>query len=405
MDFTERLSLNKPNPDPVTGDVVDVSKLNENADKIDSSISFTECTSTVRPPAPFTGQAILELDTGRAYVWGGSGWLPLLIGGPNGQQFDSRIGLGTNPSSLANRMLRILSGATGSGSQVRLETTSTPNGNRALSTYSTADTQDRFWVDFDGKLHWGGGSSVDHDVSIARSASGTIDVDGSLTVGGVVAGTPGHLQKFAANGTWTKPTRARRVRVRLVGGGGAGAGSVAASSGQHSKGGGGGGGGYAEKWFDASALPATIAVTIGLGGTGAVGTAQGQAGGTTSFGSLLSASGGLGGFSGLSSTATYVKNGGPGGSTFTGAPDLQVAGCFGLQGGGGVTLGAGGPGGASFWGGGGAGAETSGSGSSVPGGDAIGYGGGGGGAASSSTGAAATGGDGGDGYMIVESYF
>lgn len=404
MDFTTRLGLNKPNPDPVTGDPVDVSKLNQNADRIDDTISFTICVSTLRPAAPFSGQAILETDTGKAYVWGGSGWLPLLIG--DKAQVVTNLGIGTDPDANAARKLKLFwGGTTGGLSMVLLEQSGAAAASRALGIRAGGEANERYTLDFDGKMQWGPGTAGT-DITLGRSGAGTLDLsNGSLVAGGVPIGTPADIQKFSASGTWNKPARAKRVRVRLVAGGGAGGGSVVPAAGAHSKGGGGGGGGYCDKWFDASALTSTVAVTIGAGGVGAVGSAQGASGGTTSFGSFISATGGQGGFCGTSSTATYGKNGGPGGSTFTGSPDLQVSGCFGLQGGGGATLGTGGPGGASHWGGGGAGAETLSSNASVAGGDAIGWGGGGGGAASSTGGAAAVGGDGKAGYMIVESYY
>lgn len=74
MDSTSRLALNKPNPDPTTGDFVDVSKLNDNFDKIDAAISSTLCTSATRPTSPFTGQMIFETDTKIIRIWNGSAW-------------------------------------------------------------------------------------------------------------------------------------------------------------------------------------------------------------------------------------------------------------------------------------------------------------------------------------------
>lgn len=75
MDFTTRLAFNKPNPDPVTGDPVDISKLNENFDKIDAVIGAAVCTSATRPTTPWNGQFIRETDTGRVLVWSGSAWV------------------------------------------------------------------------------------------------------------------------------------------------------------------------------------------------------------------------------------------------------------------------------------------------------------------------------------------
>ena len=71
--------------------------------------------------------------------------------------------------------------------------------------------------------------------------------------------------------TWTKPTGAKLVHVLMYGGGGGGGSgyrrstsAISAASG----GGGGAGGGRMESWIPASALPATVSVTVGAGGGG-----------------------------------------------------------------------------------------------------------------------------------------
>ena len=74
-------------------------------------------------------------------------------------------------------------------------------------------------------------------------------------------------QLFTADGTWTKPAGVTVCYMALYGGGGGG------SRGESAGGAGGGGGAFNSGMFDASALPATLTVTIGTGG--AAGTSAG----------------------------------------------------------------------------------------------------------------------------------
>jgi hypothetical protein len=133
-------------------------------------------------------------------------------------------------------------------------------------------------------------------------------------------------QVFTADGTWTKPAGAKFVLVRIVGGGGAAGGAPATGAGQMAAGAGGGAGGYGEKLFAASALGATEAVDIGLGGNGVSG-GTGNNGSASAFGSGLgiSGNGGLGGAaSGV--LAISLNSAYPGGAGGTGQGDVTRAG-------------------------------------------------------------------------------
>jgi hypothetical protein len=202
------------------------------------------------------------------------------------------------------------------------------------------------------------------------------------------------IQSFTASGTWTKSSYAAtsRALVQLWGSGGSGGMDVTPG------GAGGGGGGYQEAWFPLSALGATETVTINSGGAAVTSIGFGNAGGTSTFGSLLTAYGGGGGGghngttpgggggggvlavgadgAGSSAGAGGEPNGGAAGSTSAG-------GASGMGGGGGGHS-TGGIGGAGVWGGGGGGAGLA---TALAGGASI-MGGGGGGGAGTTAGAA-----------------
>lgn len=68
---TARLGLVKP---ATSGEVVDISIINDNMDDLDAAVGFTVCTSGTRPSTPYTGQQIHETDTDNRYYWSGSYW-------------------------------------------------------------------------------------------------------------------------------------------------------------------------------------------------------------------------------------------------------------------------------------------------------------------------------------------
>lgn len=94
------------------------------------------------------------------------------------------------------------------------------------------------------------------------------------------------VNTFTSTGTWTKASGVNKVFVLVQGGGGGASG--------HSES--GGAGGYAEKLIDVSGLAvgATVAVTVGTGGSGITYSSAGGSGTASSFGAYVSASGGGG---------------------------------------------------------------------------------------------------------------
>ena len=99
-----------------------------------------------------------------------------------------------------------------------------------------------------------------------------------------------NVQVFTSTGTFTVPTGVTALKVTVIGGGGAGEKVTAASK----KARGGGAGGCAIEWLTSLTPGASIAVTIGAGGT-AGGDATAGDGATSSFASYCSATGGQGG--------------------------------------------------------------------------------------------------------------
>lgn len=161
MDFTTRLSMNKPNPDPVTGDPVDIAKLNENFDKIDSGIGATICTSSTRPIAPFEGQFIRETDTGRLYLCtnaSGPSWTQILISAAAAGAFLSHI-----ESQRPNTF------------------------DSAIRSKLAADANYRMNLRADGRLEIGDGTTA-ADVNLYRRSANHLGTDDSFQSGGFCSG-------------------------------------------------------------------------------------------------------------------------------------------------------------------------------------------------------------------------
>lgn len=101
-------------------------------------------------------------------------------------------------------------------------------------------------------------------------------------------------QQFTSNGTYTPNADMLFCWVVVIGAGGAG-GSTGDTTGDLGNcGSGGQGGGLAMQIYSRAEIGASQSVTIGSGGT-AVTAANGNPGGTTSFGALISITGGAGG--------------------------------------------------------------------------------------------------------------
>ena len=188
------------------------------------------------------------------------------------------------------------------------------------------------------------------------------------------------VTSFTGSGTYTVPTGATQLFVKLVGGGGGSAGYCEA----------GGAGGYAEQFVTDVSAGQTISVTVGSGGSGVTYYTSGGAGGTSSFGSYVSATGGNG------SNSSYSHTGGHGG--------IGSGGVLNIKGGGGTGhgnhhgSGPAGRGGSSYFGGGTSRRHSS--------GDHIGTGAPGSGGAPHNTDGAGgtTGGSGAAGIVIVYAY-
>lgn len=111
-----------------------------------------------------------------------------------------------------------------------------------------------------------------------------------LTPSNLAAVLATDVQTFTSSGTWTKPAQGRVACIQGIGAGGGGARRSAGN------GSGGGCGPYYELWMLLSDLGATETVTIGAGGAvQSTDSTNGNAGGTTSFGTHLTIYGGRGG--------------------------------------------------------------------------------------------------------------
>lgn len=149
---------------------------------------------------------------------------------------------------------------------------------------------------------------------------------------------------FTASGTWVKPEGAKSVHIFAMGAGGGGAsGQVTSSINSSAAGGGGAGGAALDHLIEASILPATMAVVVGVGGNGGVPSSStsfnaGTAGGNTFVhwgGEPYLARGGFGASSsfGASAMSGFYPSGAGGNSATAGAVPDNGAGIGGSGGG------------------------------------------------------------------------
>lgn len=130
------------------------------------------------------------------------------------------------------------------------------------------------------------------------------------------------IQVYTANGAFTVPNGVASAHVTVIGGGGSG--------GYHSTmpGAGGGAGGSAEGVVTGLVAGQVVSVSVGAGGPAPASPANGNAGGTSSFGTMMSATGGAGGAGGT--VVQFAMAGGAGGLGVGG--QINRGGSYGLDG-------------------------------------------------------------------------
>jgi hypothetical protein len=142
--------------------------LNDNLEKLDSSIGFVPSTSGSPPVAPYNGMAAHETDTGRAKFWFAAlnTWKYVVTAGSlfiGNVTLDNayRIGIGlTSPTALLDMVVSSISAVP------------------ILKARNGTDGYSRFQIDSDG-IRMGGGT-VATDTRLYRSATSTLSVTGSV---------------------------------------------------------------------------------------------------------------------------------------------------------------------------------------------------------------------------------
>lgn len=145
-----------------------------------------------------------------------------------------------------------------------------------------------------------GGLSESITVSVAGSGSVASPFLMSAVVYDPNAASSPNVERFTRDGVWVKPSGSSLILVTVVGAGGGGSAGGSINGPLGVPGPGGGGGGWTQTMLHSTMLPATVPLTVGVGGNGGVGVGgtYGQAGirgGDSKFGPYLMAGGGAGG--------------------------------------------------------------------------------------------------------------
>lgn len=165
---TTKLGLRKPDPNPSTGDFINVTTdINNSMDTLDSAVGVFICTSGTRPTGSqrWDGRDIFETDTRRRYMWSASvnDWLPILqsraAGGPT-----------------------LLNGSTDTSGE-GLNIQASVSGADILRARVTGDSNTRFLATAAGTLSWGPGNAA-ADTNLYRSTANELRTDDSLVVSG-----------------------------------------------------------------------------------------------------------------------------------------------------------------------------------------------------------------------------
>lgn len=166
--FTTRLLLRKPDPDPSTGDFINVvTDINNSMDKLDAVVGATVCTSGTRPTGAdrWDGRQIYETDTRRTYMWSAAltAWLPMLIG--RGTDGPYLLGQSTDTG--------------GEGFNVR----GSVAGAEMWRSRVTTDANPRYVFTANGAMAWGPGN-VAADLTFGRTSAGVATLGGNLSITG-----------------------------------------------------------------------------------------------------------------------------------------------------------------------------------------------------------------------------